>query len=121
MQKGARFRNDSQRELIIGGHIIMKFAGTPVPDGGTLLIRGEKVIQKIEKQESRPVLNLPLIDRVFRTKSKITVTDEYTPLILIQPTILTQQQVEQQVPRVKPEPIDPNDPLIEQLEERLRR
>ncbi|MBN2181688.1 MAG: hypothetical protein JW715_07220, partial [Sedimentisphaerales bacterium] len=64
---------------------------TLIPDGYTLLIRGEKITKTTEKQESRPILNLPIVNRIFRTKSEIKITDEYTPLILIQPSIVTQQ------------------------------
>jgi len=93
---------------------------TLIPDGYTLLIRGEKIIETAEGQSRTPILgDLPLIGGVFRSKYKIK--DEYTPLILIHPTVLAQQQVEQQVHRVRPKPMDPNDHFNEQLEKRLRR
>ena len=91
-----------------------------VEDNGILLIRGEKITQTISGKSKTPILgDLPLVGGIFRSQYKIT--DEYTPLILIQPNILTQQRVEQAHQIKPPETMDPNDPIIEQVEESLRR
>ena len=61
-----------------------------VPDGKTLLIGGQKIIQEVEKQSSVPILSrLPLVGKAFRSYAKIK--DEKVLLILVKPTILLQQ------------------------------
>jgi len=92
---------------------------TLVPDGGTLLIRGEKITEFAEGQKSVPILgDLPVIGEVFRSQYKIA--DQRTPLLLVTP-IYDPQKKAQAMRTPKPEPLDPNDPLIEQLDKKLSR
>ena len=64
-----------------------------VPDGGTLLIGGQKLSGEIEREMGVPVLSkLPIINRAFTNKAKLR--DEQTLLILIKPQIIIQDEME---------------------------
>jgi type II secretory pathway component GspD/PulD (secretin) len=64
-----------------------------VPDGGTLLLGGQKITAEIEKEAGVPILSkLPLIGRLFRNRSKIR--DHKILLILVKPTIILQEEYE---------------------------
>ena len=66
-----------------------------VPDGGTLLIGGQKLTGEIEREMGVPVISkLPVINRAFTNKGKLR--DEETLLILIKPQIIIQDEVEEQ-------------------------
>jgi general secretion pathway protein D len=66
-----------------------------VPDGGTLLIGGQKISGEAEKEQGVPVLSkIPFIGRLFENRSKIK--DEKILLILIKPTIIIQNEFEEQ-------------------------
>jgi type II secretory pathway component GspD/PulD (secretin) len=87
-----------------------------IPNNKILLIRGEKITRTTSGKSKTPVLgNLPLIGGAFRNQYKIT--EEYTPLILVQPSFygFGKKQIKQ------PETVDPNDSIIERLEARLSR
>ncbi|MHC4396325.1 MAG: hypothetical protein ACYS1A_11790 [Planctomycetota bacterium] len=62
-----------------------------VPDGGTLLLGGQKVTEEIETEAGVPVLSkIPLIGRLFSNRSKIK--DHKILLILVKPTIILQEE-----------------------------
>ncbi len=64
-----------------------------VPDGGTLLIGGQKLSGEVEKEMGVPVVSkLPVINRAFTNKGKLR--DEQTLLILVKPTIIIQAEAE---------------------------
>ena len=64
-----------------------------IPDGGTLLLGGQKLTAEIEKESGVPVLSkIPIIGRAFSNRSK--VKDEKILLILVQPTIILQEEAE---------------------------
>jgi general secretion pathway protein D len=64
-----------------------------VPDGGTLLIGGQKITSEVEKQAGVPVLSkIPIVGRLFRSNSKIR--DHKVLLILVKPTIILQEESE---------------------------
>jgi type II secretory pathway component GspD/PulD (secretin)/TolA-binding protein len=64
-----------------------------VPDGGTLLLGGQKLTAEIEKESGVPVLSkIPFLGRVFSNRSK--VKDEKILLILVRPTIILQEEAE---------------------------
>jgi type II secretory pathway component GspD/PulD (secretin) len=64
-----------------------------VPDGGTLLLGGQKITAMVEKEAGVPVLSkIPLIGRLFSNRS--TVKDQKILLILVKPTILLQEERE---------------------------
>ncbi len=64
-----------------------------VPDGGTLLIGGQKLTGEVEREMGVPVLSkLPIINRAFTNKGKLR--DEETLLILIKPTIIISDEAE---------------------------
>ena len=65
-----------------------------VPDGGTLLIGGQKLSADVEMEEGVPVLSkIPLIGRLFNNRSK--VKDHSILLILVKPTIMLQEESEE--------------------------
>jgi type II secretory pathway component GspD/PulD (secretin) len=65
-----------------------------VPDGGTLLIGGQKISGESEKQQGVPILSkIPLIGRLFENRSKSK--DEKVLLILVKPTIIIQSEREE--------------------------
>ncbi len=64
-----------------------------VPDGGTLLLGGQKLTAEIEREAGVPVLSkIPLIGRLFSNRSK--VKDSKILLILVKPTIILQEEAE---------------------------
>ena len=66
-----------------------------VPDGGTLLIGGQKLGAEINKEAGVPGLSkVPLIGRLFSNRSK--VKDQDVLLILVKPTIMIQQEAERE-------------------------
>ena len=64
-----------------------------VPDGGTLLLGGHKLTAEVELESGVPVLSkIPIIGRAFSNRSK--VKDQRILLILVQPTIILQEEAE---------------------------
>jgi general secretion pathway protein D len=64
-----------------------------VPDGGTLLLGGQKIAAEVEKEIGVPVLSkIPVLGRLFGNRSKIK--DEKILLILVKPTIILQEERE---------------------------
>lgn len=64
-----------------------------VPDGGTLLLGGQKVSVEVEREAGVPVLSkIPFIGRLFSNRS--TVKDSKVLLILVKPTIILQEEAE---------------------------
>ena len=62
-----------------------------VPDGGTLLLGGQKVTVEEEMEVGVPVLSkIPIIGRMFDNRSKIK--DQQILLILVKPTILLEEE-----------------------------
>jgi tetratricopeptide (TPR) repeat protein len=66
-----------------------------VPDRGTLLLGGHKLASEVEKEVGVPVLSkIPILGRLFTNRS--SVRDEKILLILVKPTIILQEETEQQ-------------------------
>ena len=65
---------------------------TIIPDGQTLLIIGNKISTSTEKKKSKPLINLPLIDGLFKVKNSYKINDDYIQLFLIKPTILSPEK-----------------------------
>ena len=64
-----------------------------VPDQGTLLVGGQRLVNEIEVEVGVPILSkLPIVNRLFTNTS--TSKDERTLLILIKPTIILQGEQE---------------------------
>ena len=62
-----------------------------VPDGGTLLLGGQKVTSEVEMEAGVPVLSkVPILGRLFSNRS--TVKDHKILLILVKPTIILQEE-----------------------------
>ena len=65
-----------------------------IPDGGTLLIAGQKRSAEVEREIGVPLLSkIPIINRAFTNRGKMR--DEETLLILIKPTIIIQPEEEE--------------------------
>ncbi len=65
-----------------------------IPDGGTLLIGGQKLASETEVEAGVPVLSkIPLLKRAY--SSHTMIKDEQTLLILIKPKILIQSEQEE--------------------------
>jgi len=65
-----------------------------VPDGGTLLIGGQKLASETEVEAGVPILSkIPILKRLYSSRS--LVKDEQTLLILIKPKILIQSETEE--------------------------
>jgi general secretion pathway protein D len=66
-----------------------------VPDGGTLLIGGQKIAGEIEVESGVPVLSkIPILKRLY--SGRTLVKDEQVLLILIKPKIIIQNEAEQE-------------------------
>ena len=64
-----------------------------VPDGGTLLLGGQKITAEIEKEAGVPILSkVPVLGRLFSNRSR--VRDHKILLILVKPTIILQEERE---------------------------
>lgn len=64
-----------------------------VPDNGTLLLGGQRITAQVEEESGVPILSkIPLIGRLFSNRSK--VRDQKILLILVKPTILLQEERE---------------------------
>jgi len=64
-----------------------------VPDGGTLLLGGQKITVQVEKEVGVPILSkIPIIGMAFGNRSKIR--DNKILLILVKPTIILQEERE---------------------------
>lgn len=64
-----------------------------VPDGGTLLLGGQKITEEVERETGVPILSkIPILGRMFSNRTK--VRDHKILLILIKPTIILQEEVE---------------------------
>lgn len=69
-------------------------ATVSIPDRGTLLVGGQRLIGEVEVESGVPVLSkIPVIKRLFSNNS--TVKDERTLLILIKPTIIILNEEEE--------------------------
>ncbi len=65
-----------------------------VPDGGTLLLGGQKLSAEVEREEGVPLLSkIPIVNRAFTKRGK--VRDEETLLVLIKPKIIIQREEEE--------------------------
>ena len=66
-----------------------------VPDRGTLLLGGHKLTAKVDKEVGVPILSkIPILGRLFTNRSSIR--DEKILLILVKPTIILQEEAENQ-------------------------
>jgi tetratricopeptide (TPR) repeat protein len=64
-----------------------------VPDGGTLLLGGQRITAEVETEAGVPVLSkIPVVGRLFGNRSK--VRDHKILLILVKPTIILQKERE---------------------------
>jgi type II secretory pathway component GspD/PulD (secretin) len=64
-----------------------------VPDGGTILLGGQKLTAEREKESGVPIVSkIPVIGRLFRNRS--VVKDTKILLVLVKPTIILQEEVE---------------------------
>jgi type II secretory pathway component GspD/PulD (secretin) len=62
-----------------------------VPDGGTLLLGGQKIAAEVTKEVGVPFLSkIPLLGRLFTNRS--TVRDQRVLLVLVKPTIILQEE-----------------------------
>ena len=68
-------------------------ATVSIPDQGTLLLGGQRIVAETEIEAGVPVLSkLPFVNRLFTNTS--TAKDERTLLILVRPTIVIQNEEE---------------------------
>ena len=66
-----------------------------IPDRGTLLIGGQRLVGESEVEVGVPVLSkLPFLNRMFTNRT--LTRDERTLLILVKPTIIIQSEIEEQ-------------------------
>jgi general secretion pathway protein D len=64
-----------------------------IPDGGTLLIGGQKIVGESEIEVGVPILSkIPGLNRLFTNRS--FVKDERTLLVLVRPTIMIHSEIE---------------------------
>ena len=65
-----------------------------VPDRGTVLLGGLTLTGEVEKESGVPILSkIPLLNRLFSNRSE--VKDKQILLILVKPTIMLQEETEQ--------------------------
>ena len=64
-----------------------------VPDGGTLLLGGQRITAEVDKESGVPILSkIPILGRLFGNRSK--VKDNKILLIMVKPTIILQEERE---------------------------
>lgn len=65
-----------------------------VPDGGTLLLGGQRLAGEVSREMGVPILNkVPIVNRAFDNRT--STRDEETLLILIKPTIIIHKEYEE--------------------------
>jgi Flp pilus assembly secretin CpaC len=65
-----------------------------VPDQGTVLLGGQRLVEELEVETGVPVLSkIPILSRFF--SNRIDVKEEQTLIVLIKPTILIQNEEEE--------------------------
>ncbi|MAY74549.1 MAG: hypothetical protein CMJ31_07570 [Phycisphaerae bacterium] len=65
-----------------------------VPDQGTLLLGGQRIVNEIEVETGVPILSkIPIINRFF--SNRLETKEEQTLLVLIKPTIIIQNEEEE--------------------------
>lgn len=65
-----------------------------VPDGGTLLLGGQKLSGEVEKEMGVPLISkIPILNRL--TSNRSIVRDEQTLLIMVKPKIIIQKEYEE--------------------------
>lgn len=65
-----------------------------IPDQGTVLLGGQRLVQELQVESGVPVLSkIPILSRFF--SNRIDVKEEQTLLVLIKPTILIQNEEEE--------------------------
>ncbi|MCC5821725.1 MAG: hypothetical protein LAT64_00385 [Phycisphaerales bacterium] len=65
-----------------------------IPDQGTVLLGGQRLVQELQVETGVPVLSkIPILSRFF--SNRIDVKEEQTLLVLIKPTILIQNEEEE--------------------------
>lgn len=65
-----------------------------VPDQGTILLGGQRIVEEVEVETGVPVLSkIPILSRFF--SNRIDAKEESTLLVLIKPTILIQNEEEE--------------------------
>jgi type II secretory pathway component GspD/PulD (secretin) len=75
-----------------------------VPDRGTLLLGGHKLAVQVEKEAGVPILSkIPILGRLFSNRS--TSRDQRVLLILVKPTIILQEETEQEAIAAMEEPV----------------
>jgi general secretion pathway protein D len=98
---GGSLLNPNTGQTVVGGGFVQlpKISYTTVdtmvsvPDGGTLLIGGERLVGESEVEIGVPVLSkIPGLNRLFTNRSLIK--DERTLLILVRPKIIIQKEIE---------------------------
>jgi len=77
-----------------------------VPDRGTLVLGGQRLVGEVEVEAGVPVLSkIPILNRLFTNRT--TVKDERTLLILVKPTIILQgEEEEKNFPGLQANPAD---------------
>jgi len=66
-----------------------------VPDRGTLLLGGHKITAAVDKESGVPVLSkIPIVNLLFSNRS--SVRDQKVLLILVKPTIILQEEMDQE-------------------------
>jgi type II secretory pathway component GspD/PulD (secretin) len=93
--------NGTNTTTTVGGAFVQlpKISNTEVstmvsiPDGGTLLIGGQKLVGESEIEVGVPILSkIPGLNRLFTNRS--FVKDERTLLVLVRPTIIIHREIE---------------------------
>lgn len=68
--------------------------GATIPDKGTLLIGGNRLVTEVEVESGVPVLSkLPVLNRFF--SNRVTAREETTLMILVKPTVIIQSEEEE--------------------------
>ncbi|MFP3937535.1 MAG: hypothetical protein ACLFVW_04270 [Phycisphaerae bacterium] len=77
-----------------------------VPDGGTLLIGGQKLAGSTEREQGVPLISkIPVLNRAFTNRGE--ARDEYSMLILVKPKIIIRDEAEQHEELYQEEPMLP--------------
>ena len=109
---------DKQTQKVPQSAIDEIVTSCPIPDGKTLLIAGKKITEQIEILSEVPLLrDLPLVGWLFSSSTPVEQTRHL--LILVKPVVAPEKKAQaRRVP--EPPPLDPDDPLVKKLEEKLR-
>ena len=85
-------KNDLHKYIYDSATILQWSSDIFTPNGNTLLILGPNIT--FIKKTKKPLINLPIVDRLTKIQGNFKIKCEYEPIILFKFTIITKEEYE---------------------------